>query len=209
MLETQEVRTGTWDHFITDLRGWARGDRQHRAEMVVNEWLSVWEGENVGPLDRQPMERWLEAFRSAGYFEATVTLTEREPLQVEEAVTVNVDCSTPTTVPDLWRISTESGARRFSWLDDPGSLMQVVATPELHIWRARNPFKVFGKITTRHVLLPETRYWEAKGYPPEAWGLDHDFIEYIAAPGADVREMIPVDLSSDDPLVYLREGRAV
>jgi hypothetical protein len=51
---------------------------------------------------------------------------------------------------------------------------------------------VFGKITTRHVLLFETRYWEAKGYPPEAWGLDHDFTEYIAAPGADVREMIPV-----------------
>jgi len=209
MLEAQEVRTGTWDHFITDLRGWARGDRQKRAEMVVNEWLSTYEGDHVGPLDRQPMERWLEAFTAAGYFEATVTLTEPDPLQVEESVTVATGRTPAASAPDLWRISTTANARRFSWLDDPASIMQVVRTPDLHIWRARNPFRVFGKITTRHVLLPETRYWEAKGYPPEAWGLDHDFTEYVAAPGADVREMIPVDLDPDDPLIYLREGRAV
>lgn len=209
MLEAPAVRTGTWDHFITDLHGWVRGDRQKRAEMVVEEWLSTYEGENVGPLDRQPMERWLEAFAGAGYFEATVTLTERAPLQVQESVAVDTKRTPPATVPDLWRISTTPNARRFSWLDDVGGVMQVVRTPGLHIWRARNPFKVFGKITTRHALLPDTRYWEAKGYPPEAWGLDHDFTEYVAAPGADVREMIPVDLDPDDPLIYLREGRAV
>jgi len=209
MLQAQEIRTGIWEHFITDLHGWAVGSRETRARMVVEEWLSLYEGENVGPLDRQPIERWLEAFTAVGYFEATVTLTERAPLQLEEAVAVTIDNGAPESVPDLWRISTRANARRFSWLDNTASVMQVVRTPDLHIWRARNPYKVFGKITTRYNLLPDTRFWEAHGYPPEAWELKHDFTEYIAAPGADVREMIPVDLDPDDPQIYLKEGRAV
>ena len=209
MLQAQEIRTGIWEHFITDLHGWAVGSRETRARMVVEEWLSLYEGENVGPLDRQPLERWLEAFTAAGYFEATVTLTERTPLQIEEAVTVTLDNEPTSPVPDLWRISPRQTARRFSWFDSAARVTQVIRTPDLRIWRARNPYRVFGKITTRYVLLPDTRFWEAQGYPQEAWSLDHDYTEYIAAPGADVREMIPVDLDPQDPLIYLAEGRAV
>ena len=179
--------------FLTDIPGWADFDRQLKAELLVVDWLTIYEGEMVGPLDRQPLESWLEVFLEVGYFEAEHVVTETEPGNLFEDLKVTI--GQPQKVPDdLYRVASWERARYFSWFSDQVVAANWAAANEgEQVFRCRNPFMVFGTIRNRWDLLPSS---EEK----------MPYTEWVVAPGADVRHM---KLRSHPMMLFLSEGRAV
>lgn len=206
MLIGLEPRKLSPSFFVTDMDEWKTGDRETKASLLVIEWLSLYIGENVGPLDRQPMETWLRAFLEVGYFEASYTVTETRPNFYEEALKIEFPTEPlPESVPDLYRISTRAGARRFSWCAQIHGLREVIENEELKLWRCRKPIRAFGTVTNRYDLLPGTQFWE-QGF---AINQVNPYTEWLVAPGNDVREMLLVDPGTDDPNFYLTEGKSI
>jgi len=205
MLLSSPPRAREWDSFVTELVGWKQGTTQMKARMLIAEWLQIYEGDDVGPLDRQTPEVWARAFLEIGYFEADHTITEVSPDRFEESIDVHTGWL-PGQTPDLYRTSTKHEARRFSWTEIAGD--PQTASTGLSLWRTRSPLHVFGKITNRYRLLPDTNFWGFVGQDDSfrQLGRETDVSEWIVAPGDDVCEMHVFDLFPSSANMFLTEG---
>lgn len=209
MLISQPHRPPEWKHFVTDVPEYKTGTKQLRAELLVFEWMSRYEGAVRGPLDRHPVDTWARAFLGVGPFEAEHTITEVGRNEFHETLDVYLLDSEPEPDADLWRVATPENARRWSWFNAATHALQRQADGSLRIYRCRHPLHVFGSITTRYRLWGDTEFWELAEQPGAGLGgEDDDYTEFIAIPG-DVTEMTITDPGPHSAVLHLTPRRSM
>jgi hypothetical protein len=211
VLISQPPRPTEWTHFVTEMPQWKTGTKQVRAELLVFEWLSPYEGTSRGPLDRQSADTWAHAFRSVGHFTAEHTVTEVTRGEFREELEIVCRDDEPKPEGDLWRVATPQNARRWSWF---GSLhnalpVELKTDPALNLYRCQKPSHVYGSITTRFKLLNDTEFWSLLGNAGAGLGGDqNDYTEYVAIPH-DVTEMNITDPGPHSPNLHITPRRSL
>jgi hypothetical protein len=211
VLISQPPRPQGWKHFVTETVQWKTGTKQARADLLIVEWLSRYEGEAQGPLDRQSTDTWARAFSSVGHFAAEHTITEVKRNEFREELNVACRNAEPRPEGALWRVAYPQNARRWSWFSSVLNALpaELETDRSLHLYRCQRPEHVFGTISTRFRLRDDTEFWGRIGSAGTALGGDRDdYIEYVAIP-LDVTEMNVTDPGPHSPNLHITPGRSL
>lgn len=161
--------------FPTDTDSWAY-DYAGRSSAVVIEWLTLYNGDDMGPMSRYTEEQWREAFTAIGYFEAHQLDIEQvdgcylETLRVHADIDRLISPAPGTTYParatppTLYRVATEAGSTLWSWMNNLNrATIMHEQREDTSIWVCHTPRHVFGSIakTVRELdgtVLETTEY---------------------------------------------------